>query len=192
MMTPITYDDPFPGDSNQEILSLVGKFCPALIKLKVTLGYPLKKEHLLGFILGEKADLITDDARWNQDSVLVGLQIPPELLIGPICQTLQKLTLISRGGGHSDWFEREPNPVDPSLTPFVFAFVLRQFPKLRKVKLDTSITNLFKIIYNVKKIGIQRQQAKFEETCRVFALKLGLEVDSITSPTPFTCKLLIK
>jgi hypothetical protein len=189
MMTPIIYETSFRGDINQYILSSVGKHCPALIKLNVSLGFTLEKEHLLELIFGEKVSVVTDDARWNRDSVLVGLQIPPEFL-NPLCLTLEEFTLISRGGGISDWFDREPNAVDPTLTPFVYAFALRQLPKLRKMELDTSITDLFKIIYNVNKTGIEQQpQAEFEEHCRAVALQFGLEVDSITSPTPFTCKL---
>jgi len=182
MVFPTTYEDPFSGN-NQSILSVVGKCCPILTKLKVTLGFPLKKRDVLGLILGERSNLITDDDRWGQDSVLVGLQIPTELL-NPLCLTLQELALSSNSGGTSSWFQPYRDAVHPS--SFVYAFALRHLPNLRKIGLWTSIIDLLKIIHKVnQKIGIhqQHQQAEFEENCR--SIK-----DSITSPTPFTCKLL--
>jgi len=194
VITSITYEDPYSGNiSHQSILSLVGKFCPALIKLNVSLGFPLKKEDLLGLVLGIKSNVITDNERWNEDQVLVGLQIPPEYL-NPLCLTLQKLTLSSMSGDLSDyWFEPKGNDVETSISPFVYAFALRQLPKLRKIKLETPIIDIFKIIYNVKTGSRQNNQTEFEEICRVLALQFGLEPDSITSPIPFTCiiKLLI-
>ena len=151
VITSITYEDPYSGNiSHQSILSLVGKFCPALIKLNVSLGFPLKKEDLLGLVLDIKSNVITDNERWNEDQVLVGLQIPPEYL-NPLCLTLQKLTLSSMSGDLSDyWFEPKGNDVETSISPFVYAFALRQLPKLRKIKLETPIIDIFKIIYNVK------------------------------------------
>ena len=182
MITPKTCEDPFSGD-NHSILSVVGKWCPALTILNVTLGFPLKKRDLLGLILGEKSK-ITDDARWNEDPVLVELQIPTEFL-NPLCLTLQELTLSSSSGGSYHWLQPECDHLSPSL----FVYALRHLPKLRKVELETSIVDLFNIIYSVKQMGVQPKQVEFEETCRAVAQQYGLEPSSITSPTPFTCKL---
>ncbi len=171
MMTSGTYEDPF-SKHHQSILSVVGKYCPNLTKLNATFEFPLKKKDLLGFILGEKIRVITNDERWNQDSNLEGLQIPPELL-NPLCFTLQELVLQS-SGNHS------------SLSASVCAFAaLRNLPKLRKIDMNNkaALMGILKIIHNIEEKGIQdHQQAEFEEFCRFFAFG----ETSMTTPVQFT------
>ena len=180
----------------QSILRVIGKCCPSLIKLSVSLGFPLTKKHLFGLIIrGEVSDILfpIDDEGWSHDLVLAGLQVPYELL-NPLCQTLQELNVETGHAcfiqpdvdGKRNWLVLER--VFPSAS--TYAFALRQLPKLKKIKLDVPLNEIFKILYAAKEVDNQQQQTEFERDCQNAAISSGaLEENSIiSSPIPFSGK----
>lgn len=173
----------------------MGKFCPSLTNLSVSLSFCLTKKHLLGLILlGEVSDILfpIDNEGWSKDSVLAGLQVPSEI-INPLCLTLQELNVVTG----SDCFIRlgedgQCNSImfrKSSLSASTFAFFLRQLPKLKKIKLDAHVplTEVFQILYAAKVIENHEQRIAFERNCRNAAIQTDENL-IITSPIPFSGK----
>lgn len=174
------------NQANPPVLSIIVKYCPALIKLNVFLGFCMTEKHLLELILDEKwSDFLfpADNTRWNQDSVVLeGLQVPSQLL-NPLCLTLQELGLCTCA------FKPTCHRLSEAS---VYAFALRQFPKLRKIELldDKSFVDIIKILNKAKETDHQQQQTDFERDIRDAAIQIGIEENLITSPAPFDGKLL--
>ena len=89
--------------SNRSVFSLVGKFFPALIELKVD-GFCPKNEDYIGLVLGELADILlpSADKKWIQDLDLENLRVAPDFT-SSLCSTLQVLRLESRLFHHAPY-----------------------------------------------------------------------------------------
>jgi len=108
------------------ILSLIGEYCPSLIKLEVYLGFcQLRKKHLLDLILKKESD---------RDLVREGLQVPAESL-NPLCWTLQELTAFGTYSCGNCY---------RSLTISDYAFTLRHLRNLREVETIEYNDDIFK------------------------------------------------
>jgi len=175
--------------ANRSLLSIIGKWCPVLIKLSVYFRFGLKNNHLLGLILDDELSNIlfpTDNEGWmSQDSVLAGLQIPSELL-NPLCLTLEELNVGNCTSGRRSQLSCDRQSAS------AYALALRHLPKLRELNLDVSLLDILKILYEAKEIDHQQQQTDFERDCRDAAIRCGREENMILPPTPFTGKLKYK
>ena len=139
--------------SNRSILSIIGKRCPNLKKLSLD-EFCMRKNDVLGLIINKELAstlFLTNDDRWNKDSVLQGLRIPSEFL-NPLCSTLQELSLLC-----GNWGQRclccDLNSM--------YAFSLRHLPKLRVLTLEIPTCQVIRCLYNVKEN--QDEQVEFEE-----------------------------
>jgi len=157
--------------SYQSILSIVGKCCPSLCKLKLY-GFPISKRDILALLIaGDVADILfpyNNDDRWSRDPVLESLRLPFQYL-NPLCFTLEELSI-------------KYNTIWKDST---LAFALCHLPKLRKLEtkqhgLDT--VEAIKIIYRVEetlkqkvtstwmrnpfRIRKKSRQVELEEVCR--------------------------
>lgn len=93
-------------DTSQSLLSIVGKQCPVLAKLKVD-GIFLEKLDIVALILNADMAAIlfpkTEHYRWTNNSDLQGLRIPSQFL-NPLCGTLRELLL---DGGYDHYLKND-------------------------------------------------------------------------------------
>lgn len=117
--------------SNRSVFSLIAKFCPALIELKID-GFCPKKEDYLGLMLGELADIVlsTRDKKWIEDLDLKNLKVAPKFL-STLCSTLQMLILKKSGNCRSYLYTPPCRSITGGPTS---VFVLRNLPALILVK----------------------------------------------------------
>jgi len=60
---------------------------------------------------------------------------------------------------------------------------------MRKLNLDVSLLDIWKILYEAKEMDHYQQQSDFERDCKDAAIRTGLEENLMSPPTPFTGKL---
>lgn len=170
--------------SPKSYFSIIGKCCPALQTLSVN-GYCMKKKDVLGLLVGDLADILfpSEDQGWSEDSVLIGLRVPPEFL-SKLCFTLRNWDLKFYG-------KSGPAP-HSSYSDYPVAFALRHLPRLHFIGIndvedgDVSgrSTMPITLLQREDKMKIQPYQADFEKHCNEATLGVvDFQRNSITLPS---------
>jgi len=105
----------------QNVLSLVGKYCPLLTHLSIIGGYPNGNQEILSLILGESLSSFFPNAGYS-DKEIDHLKVPAERLT-PICSTLRELNY------SDDCRYRNPRKIE-KISDSTVAFTLRHLPFL--------------------------------------------------------------
>jgi len=172
---PLLYAD---ESTNQSILSIVGKRCPALSKLLVS-NFRFRKQDALGLILGDFADVLfsSDNQKWIENSVLQSLWVPKEFQ-SPLCSSLGKLELYCLCA-NADW--RDCICYN-SFSKTAYAFTLRHLRNLKSVSFHKSTREFQKdcigpyILETLKKDKVESQQNELEEICLEAASRLEMKL----------------
>lgn len=119
------------------VLSLIGKTCPLLTRLKIVQNSIITKRDIMAIVLGELVDELLPEKEtpkeptWLEYDRLTRLEVPPQL-ITPICSSLQELHLFW------EWENalQLKDPEDLELELPIIIFILRHFSSLIHLKGD--------------------------------------------------------
>ena len=171
------------NESHRSILSVVGKFCPALSALLIHYLCFRKMDAIKLVVREELADnlffpSLDDEECWSSDSNLAGLRIPAADFLNPLCFTLGYLKVFPGCSSSScQCYSRRGSFPEPGMT-----FVLRHLIKLEEMNLKREICCTDQVVKHLYKA--QRNpsvQAAFERDCREVAQRVGMECSSSSS-----------